>query len=256
VAVLLATLAIVALYAWHDVAERRARNEFKHTLSVALVIVNDGAVDAQALDALRARVPALERRLALEFQRYRPEGPEPFGFVVFGPVPEGTPPPASAGEGFAGMVRHALELWRFTRDVDARAFVPRRGFDARLYLVARPPADARRTFVEGASEQGGRIGVALVELDASMADFALFVAAHELLHTLGATDKYDSGGRSRIPEGLAEPTLVPRFPQRFAEVMAENRPIDATHEEPPTSLDQLRVGPLTAAEIGWQGKSP
>ena len=45
-----------------------------------------------------------------------------------------------------------------------------------------------------------------------MADFALFVAAHELFHTLGATDKYDASGAALVPSGLAEPDLNPLVP--------------------------------------------
>jgi hypothetical protein len=41
------------------------------------------------------------------------------------------------------------------------------------------------------------------------------------------------------------------LPQRYAEVMARNRPIDASNEVPPTSLDDLAVGPRTANEIRW-----
>jgi hypothetical protein len=254
VGVLLAVLAAVLLYAYRDVQTRRERNAFRRTLNVALVLVEADVVDPAALRALRVRSRELERKLAAEFHRYRPEGPRPFAFVTFGPVPQIVPPPVRVEPGLWGLARRAFELSKFTRDVDARAHVPTRGFDTRLYIVVRPPESAARAFVEGQSEQGGRVGVALVELDESMADLALFVAAHELFHTLGATDKYDAGGRTRIPEGLAEPGLVPPLPQRFAEVMAENRPLDPHHEVPPSSLDELSVGPSTAAEVGWQRK--
>jgi hypothetical protein len=50
---------------------------------------------------------------------------------------------------------------------------------------------------------------------------------------------------------LAEPDLQPLYPQRFAELMARNRPIDPATEEPPVSLEELAVGPVTAGEIGW-----
>jgi hypothetical protein len=186
-----------------------------------------------------------------EFQRYRPGALSPFAFVVFGPVPRVTPVPGPLKEGFTGLARHAFDVFRFSRDVDRRAALPPRGFDARLYLVVRPPASAEQTFVEGQSEQGGRVGIALCELDDEMADFALFVAAHELFHTLSATDKYDANGRTLVPDGLADPLRVPRFPQEYAELMARNRPLDTVNETPPTSLAELRVGPRTAAEIGW-----
>jgi hypothetical protein len=105
-------------------------------------------------------------------------------------------------------------------------------------------------FVEGVSQQGGWVGIVEVELDESMVDFALFVATHELLHTLGASDKYDANG-TIVPDGLAEPDRSPLYPQRFVEVMARHRPIAPGHEVPPDSLTELRVGAVTAREIGW-----
>ena len=129
--------------------------------------------------------------------------------------------------------------------------VPGRGFDSRIYLVVRPPSDARRKFVEGQSEQGGTIGSVEVELDESMVDFALFVAAHELFHTLGATDKYDATGRARVPDGLADPAQTPLYPQTHAEVMARNVALGPSAERPPASITELRVGGATAREIGW-----
>jgi len=39
------------------------------------------------------------------------------------------------------------------------------------------------------------------------------VIAHELLHTVGATDKYDPAtNESSLPEGYAEPDKIPLFP--------------------------------------------
>jgi hypothetical protein len=255
IAILLSVLAVVTLYAFHDISSRRERTSWERTLDVALVLVEDGQVADDAVAALRARVPVLEQRLKEEYQRYRPGAPAPFAFVTFGPVPLATRAPGALSEGFVGLARHALEVFRFTRDVDARAAVPARAFDARLYLVLRPPSNAQQAFVEGASEQGGRIGIASCDLADDMADFALFVAAHELFHTLSATDKYDAGGHTLVPEGLAEPERAPRFPQQYAELMARNRPLDAQSEAPPTALSELRVGPYTAQEIGWSARA-
>ncbi|HVY46646.1 MAG TPA: hypothetical protein VHB21_12245, partial [Minicystis sp.] len=106
--------------------------------------------------------------------------------------------------------------------------------------------------VEGESEEGGRIGTVTVELDPGMADLALTVVTHELMHTLGATDEYDATtGLARDPGGLAEPDRVPRYPQRFVEVMARGRPVRPGDERLPDTLDDVAVGPATAAEIGW-----
>lgn len=248
VALLLAVLVIVLVYAAHDVYTRRARNAWRRTLDVAFVIVTKEGVDAGAVDALRQRVPDLAARLAAELARYRPDAAPPFAFTTYGPTPLATPLPV-LGTGLSGAARYAWDLRRFTRDVDGRAGVPTRGFDARLYLVVGPPSE--RAVVEGMSEEGGRVGIALAELDARSVDIALFVAAHELFHTLGASDHYGPDGSALVPQGLAEPDRTPLYPQAFAEIMARNRPLSPSDEARPESLDELAVGPSTAREIGW-----
>lgn len=166
---------------------------------------------------------------------------------------DGVAPPGLGEEGFVAAAKHGMDLWSYTRDVDARAVYPPSSFDSGIYVAVRAPTNPDRQMVEGDSEDGGRVGTVRVDLDPSMVDFALFVVTHELLHTLGATDKYDSAGRVVVPDGLADPGAVPRYPQRFAEVMTRGRPVSDTLEELPTSLDELAVGPATAREIGWLG---
>ena len=78
------------------------------------------------------------------------------------------------------------------------------------------------------------------------------VMLHELLHTLGATDKYDLRTNQPIyPYGYAEPKLQPLLPQKKAEIMAGRIPITETRAEIPDSLADVIVGPVTAHEIGW-----
>jgi len=99
----------------------------------------------------------------------------------------------------------------------------------------------------------GRLGIAHIFADKQAAGSNQTVVAHELLHTLGATDKYDlSTTQPRYPEGFAEPGAMPRFPQRFAELMAGRIPISAREANIPASLDEVLIGPATAAEIGWK----
>lgn len=77
------------------------------------------------------------------------------------------------------------------------------------------------------------------------------VIAHELLHTLGATDKYDQNGQPRHPEGFADFTADPPYPQSRAEIMAGRIPITPTTATIPAGLDEVVVGYKTASEIGW-----
>ena len=249
VAILLFVLFVVILYAIRDVRSRRARNAWERTLDVAVVLVEvegRGRLDPGAGVALQDRLVALEDRLRAEAERHGMRTAKPFRFRLFGPVVAGAAPPRPAGDGALDLAKQAALLDRWVANVDPRAGVVPDHWDTRIYVVARPPASETRNVVEGESQEGGRIGIVDVELDARMADLTLFVVAHELLHTLGASDKYDEAGRVREPDGLVEPERAPLYPQPFAEVMARNRPVTRDREVVPVSLDELGVGPATA----------
>jgi hypothetical protein len=251
VAVLLVVLAGVLLYAWKDVTRRRARTAWRRPLNVALVLVRLGDPDERNIEQLRARVPALEARFTEERTRHTGDAMQPFVLHVQGPVDAAEAPPTLREGGAAALVTHTYARWRWVSRIDARARLESGAFDVRIYLVARP-ARGRTQKIEGDGEQGGRIGVVEVELGDEMADFALFVAAHELLHTLGATDKYDLRLQPILPDGLAEPDLRPLYPQRYAEIMAGRRVVAPGTDAPPASLAELFVGDGTAREIGWR----
>ncbi|HLV64525.1 MAG TPA: hypothetical protein VKY73_01880 [Polyangiaceae bacterium] len=245
-------LAAVCLWACYDVMDRRARNEWSEPVTVGVVLLRFGDVSPEALTLLTERVRVLERRLSMELRRHRPEAEQPMiRLVPYGPVEVTELPPSDPGSTLWERLVHTVALFRYTRAVDAAASVPTLRLDSRIYLVAEPPGAGVDYSVEGYSEAGGRVGVTRVSLDVSTVDLGLFVVAHELFHTLGASDKYDEHGRTRIPEGLAEPERVPLFPQPGAEIMARNRVIGAAREMVPESLDELFVGRWTAREIGW-----
>jgi len=254
VSILLFVLFVVVLYAVKDLRSRRGRNAWDHTLDVAIVLVHvvgTPAVDPAAERALEERIPALEDRLRREAERHRPGLGKPFSIRLHGPIEVAAAPPSPTSGGAVDLAKQTLAMKAWLRDVDPRAGIVPEHWDMRIYVVARKPASEKSSFVEGQSEQDGRIGSVAVELDASMVDTTLFVVTHELMHTLGATDKYDATGRTMIPEGLAEPDRSPLYPQPRAEVMARNRVLAEGRETIPTTLEELAVGPLTAREIGW-----
>lgn len=251
VTILLLVLSGVLLWAGNDWWRRRQRGEWEKPLRVALVLVEREPIPDATMQALASRSLELERRLGQEFSRYRESDAPPFSIVVKGPVTATADPPRAMDEDWVGLAQHAYALWRWTRDLDARGGVEWRGYDSRIYLVMRPSRDAEPRVVEGESEQGGRVGVARADIDADMLDFALFVTAHELFHTLGASDKYEADGRARFPDGFAEPGRTPLYPQPGAELMARNVPVSPTHERSLETLGELFVGERTAREIGW-----
>jgi hypothetical protein len=78
------------------------------------------------------------------------------------------------------------------------------------------------------------------------------IIAHELLHTVGATDKYNlSTGFPIFPEGYAEPDKEPLLPQEFAEIMGGRILLSDNSSAMPESLYQTLIGPVTAQEIKW-----
>ena len=77
------------------------------------------------------------------------------------------------------------------------------------------------------------------------------VVAHELMHTLGATDKYNQLNQPAHPAGFAAPFQEPLFPQRQAEIMGGRIPVTKTRAVVPTNLGQVVVGAFTAAELNW-----
>ena len=255
-AILVGLLGLTVLWALHDIHSRHERTEWERPVSIAVALVQLGPVDQAALNLLSARFHVLESRLASEYQRYGGRMARPVTFTLFGPVNVDKPAPGDPGSDIPSLARHAYELWRWTHAVDEGSGLPARSFDSRIYLVMRAPHEKGVQWVEGSSELGGRIGVASVELDVSSVDLALFVASHELLHTLGASDKYDPTGRALIPSGLVEPDRMPRYPQRFAEVMARNLVLGPRSERPPESIAELGVGIATAREIGWAPPLP
>jgi len=177
VLVLVTVLLSVVLYAVTDVRRRRGRNEWDHTLEIAVVLLASRPVAPGAVAALQARVPTLEARLAAEGERYRAGMPRPFRFRVSGPFVTDLEAPRATGGGVAELAQHAWATRQYTRAIDEGAGVDRGSYDARIYVRLRPPESAKKAWVEGQSEQGGWVGQVDVELDERMVDVALAVIA-------------------------------------------------------------------------------
>lgn len=98
----------------------------------------------------------------------------------------------------------------------------------------------------------GRYGIVKSYAWPSMKDENLFVFTHELMHVLGATDKYVlSTGEPIYPHGYAEPEKRPLFPQKRAEIMGGRIPINSYTSLMPDSLEECKIGRQTAREIGF-----
>jgi hypothetical protein len=97
--------------------------------------------------------------------------------------------------------------------------------------------------------QKGLIGVVHAFADPRQTRQNNIVIAHELLHTLGATDKYDAEGRPVYPQGYADPDLAQMMPRHQAEIMAGRLVNAAGRVVMPPGLEQCVIGAMTAHEI-------
>ena len=97
--------------------------------------------------------------------------------------------------------------------------------------------------------QKGLVGVVHAFADPKQSAQNNIVIAHEILHTLGATDKYDAEGRPIYPGGYAEPELPEGVRRREAEIMAGRIALPDGRNVMPASLEKCIIGPATAQEI-------
>lgn len=121
----------------------------------------------------------------------------------------------------------------------------------RLFVLYHAPRDGE-PLPHSLGLQKGLIGVVHVFASDEQRAQNQVVIAHELLHTLGATDKYDRAtGQPLFPLGYADPYAQPPLPQERAEIMAGRIPIATGRSVIPEDLAATVIGYATAAEIGW-----
>lgn len=100
--------------------------------------------------------------------------------------------------------------------------------------------------------QKGMLGIVNAFASNKMTGSNNVVITHEILHTLGASDKYDlSSGQPVYPSGYANPARVPRYPQDYAEIMGGKIPVSEHESDIPRGLHQVMMGKQTAREINW-----
>jgi hypothetical protein len=245
---LLLVLGAVALEQW---LERVQTQSWRETLWVGIYPLNgDGSRTTQAyIEALKPEdfVP-IETFFAREAHRYGVKLEQPVHVELY---PEGSElPPALAPDASPlGIAWWSLRLRWFARHASTvPGRVPSR---IRLFVVYHDPATLERA-PDSHGMQKGLVGVVHAFATGAMTGANDIVIAHELLHTVGATDKYDLGsGEPLYPSGYGDPGQQPLFPQSHAEVMAVRRALSPQESEMPPSLRGEVVGAATALEIRW-----
>jgi len=120
----------------------------------------------------------------------------------------------------------------------------------RLFLLYHQPIPGQ-ALPHSLGLQKGLLGVVHVFAEPDQQAQNNVIITHELMHALGASDKYDAQGMPSFPLGYADPYADPVLPQHQAEIMAGRIPRSETRAVIPENLGQTLVGSATAAEIGW-----
>jgi hypothetical protein len=248
ITLLLIILLAVAGDAW---LTRMRTTEWGESLWVSVYPINaDGSpATARYLASLDdGSFEAVEDFLAREAERYGLAQASPMQLRLAPQVRELPPVPPPNGRRLAVMA-WSLEMrywaWRTQREYGGPPS------NIQVFVQYFDPERTERV-AHSVGLQKGLIGMVNAFASARMSGQNNVVIAHELLHTVGASDKYDpDSGRPLYPQGYAEPDLEPLHPQTHAEIMGGRIPRSRNDARVPASLHEVLVGPETAAEINW-----
>ena len=245
---LLLVLVVVAGMTWIDKARTTS---WKAPLWVGIFPMNgDGsAVSESYVRGLKTEdFATIETFFMNEAHRHGVTLERPIRIELY-PSPPEKPPILKPGSGPLGAIWWSLQMrWYARRAADVPGRAPSH---IRVFVLFHDPKLTERV-PHSLGLQKGLVGVVYAYADQEMRGQNNIVIAHETLHTVGATDKYDlATGEPMYPDGYAEPQREPWFPQRKAEIMAGERPVSETRQEMPNDLRDEAVGHKTAMEIGW-----
>ena len=244
-------LFILALAAWSNWYDRLSTTDWDETLTIGVFPIDD------ARDAVtQAYVGTLDNGDVADVQRFLNEEAREFGVGIAQPVnvrvypPVAEPPPERvADSGVLGTMWWSLKMRLYARRASRASGLP--APQIRVFVRYHNP-DFTQRVPHAVGMQKGLVGVVHAFADDEMRGGNNVVIAHEVLHTLGASDKYDPVTLAPLyPMGYAEPDRYPRFPQPFTEIMAGRRALTPVEFEMPQSLDEVIVGPATALEVRW-----
>jgi hypothetical protein len=244
---LLGVLAAAISLTWLEQTMVRA---WRAPLDVAVIPINgDGSPEAsETIRALQASDFAdINAFLERESARYGVKQ-SPVMQVTLHPEIKQKPPAPPRDGSVLKTVFWSLNLrWWVYRQSDV--WLPQLG-TIKLYVLYHASQDGV-ALEHSLGLQKGLIGVVHAFADLKQTPQNNIVIAHELLHTLGATDKYDAEEKPIYPQGYAEPELPQLMPRREAEIMAGRLVNAAGQLVMPPSLEQCMIGAMTAREINF-----
>jgi hypothetical protein len=252
IVILLLVLATVGLGAWRANTRLTA---WQHTIHVALypVAADDSPITAGFIGQLDSEDFAdIGQWLQGQSDKYGRSVLQPVSIRLGPLVSDLPPPPPSRASTFETIVWSLKLRWWAAQHDTISGPQPQ----VRLFVLFHDP-ERNGAVPHSTGLSKGQIGVIHVYASRQQRKQNAVIIAHELLHTFGATDKYDLATLQPLyPQGYAEPERQPRLPQSLGEIMGGRTPIDEHQAEIPASLSDTVIGPETAREIGLPaGKS-
>jgi hypothetical protein len=246
IGILLFILFFVALSTW--LSQSRS-TDWNNSLWVKIYPINaDGSeVSEDYIDSLKVENFAdIETFIAAEIARYGKTLNRPLRVELGLPVKQ-QPPQIGAEIGRLDIMLWSLKMrwWASSTAGEQDSIEP----DVRIFVRYHEP-ESIFVLENSVGLQKGMVGIVNAYASRRYRGTNNVIIAHEFLHTLGATDKYDpSTGQPMPPDGLAEPLKTPLYPQEKAEIMGGRVALAADDSVIPKSLKFAVIGPLTASEI-------
>ena len=244
--ILLIALATVGLGAWRSNSRLTA---WEHTIHVAIY-----PIAADDSPATASYVSSLNQDSFEEIAQWMQAQTDKSGLSVLQPVAISVAPPIAERPPIAPRQPSALDaiLWslKFRWWASQHDQISGPKPNIRLFVLFHDP-ERNGVVPHSTGLSKGQIGIIHAFASRQQRRQNSVVIAHEMLHTFGATDKYDLATLQPIyPQGYAEPERNPRLPQLMAEIMGGRTPTDANSSEIPDGLADTLIGPDTAREIG------
>jgi len=246
IAILLFILAFVAIGAWLTKARS---TDWNNSLWVKVYPINadgSGVVERYIATLEVGDFVDIEEFVTRETERYGRTVDRPLRMELGRQIRE-QPPTLEPGASVVGVMSWSLKMrwWASSKAGDQDRITP----DVRIFVRYHDP-DTPFLLENSVGLQKGMVGVVNARASRQHAGSNNVIIAHEFMHTLGATDKYDlATGIPIAPDGLAEPDLVPLYPQRRAEIMGGRIALASDDAVVPGSLSYVLIGPATASEI-------
>jgi len=246
IAILLLLLVFVAGTTWLTQARS---TDWDDSLWVKVYPINADGSAASTRYIERLDVAAfrdIEEFLAREVARYGHAVERPVRMELGEPI-NAQPPPVPDAANRLGILWWSLKMRWWAESVASGQDSP--APDVRIFVRYHDPG-TRLVLENSVGLQKGMVGIVNGYASRRQAGSNNVIIAHEFLHTLGATDKYDSAnGLPLFPQGYAEPGRSPVHPQRFAEIMGGRIAVAEDDALIPTNLDYVLIGQETAEEI-------